>query len=61
MKILIADDHQFFRIGLISVLKTIDFVSSIQEVENGREAVEEMKREIFDIIFMDLNMPVVME
>ena len=58
MKILIADDHQLFRFGLISVLNRFDFISKIQEAENGKEVITEMAREPYDVIFMDINMPV---
>ena len=58
MKILIADDHQLFRIGVKSVLKKMPFVSKIQEAENGRQVIEEIKKENFDVILMDINMPV---
>ena len=58
MNILIADDHQLFRIGLKSVLKELDFVQKIQEVENGKQAVEEVTSQYYEIVLMDINMPV---
>ena len=58
MKIIVADDHQIFRFGLISVLNKFDFISKIHEAENGKEVIEEMTREPYDVIFMDINMPV---
>lgn len=59
MNVLIVDDHQLFRSGLISVLKKFDFVSVIQEVENGKEAIEELKKKNnYEVVFMDINMPV---
>jgi DNA-binding NarL/FixJ family response regulator len=58
MKILIADDHQLFRFGLISALKEFDFITKIQEAENGREVIEEIAKENYDVILMDINMPV---
>ena len=58
MKVLIADDHQLFRFGLISVLNQIEFVDQIQEAENGREAIEKVARDNCDIVLMDINMPV---
>jgi DNA-binding NarL/FixJ family response regulator len=59
MTVLIADDHQLFRFGLRSVLREFDFVSEVHEVENGREAIEEVTKERYDIILMDINMPLV--
>jgi DNA-binding NarL/FixJ family response regulator len=59
MNILIADDHQLFRNGLVSVLKKIDFVSTIHEAVNGKEVIDELNRQNnYDVIFMDINMPV---
>jgi DNA-binding NarL/FixJ family response regulator len=59
MNILIADDHQLFRSGLVSVLKKLDFVSKIREAENGKEVIEQLKKDNnYDIVFMDINMPV---
>jgi len=58
MKILIADDHLLFRLGLASVLKQFDFVSKVQEAENGREVIEEITKESYDVVLMDINMPV---
>jgi len=58
MKILIADDHLLFRLGLASVLKQFDFISKLQEAENGREAFEEITKESYDVVLMDINMPV---
>ena len=58
MKIIIADDHELFRIGLKSVLKKFDFITKIQEAENGKEVIEKMAKENYDVILMDLTMPV---
>lgn len=59
MKVLIVDDHHLFRSGLVSVLKKFDFITSINEENNGKEAIEELKRsKDYDIVFMDINMPV---
>jgi DNA-binding NarL/FixJ family response regulator len=60
MKILTVDDHQLFRIGLVSVLKEFDFVSQIHEAENGREAIEKLVCDNYDIVLMDINMPIMM-
>ncbi|MDH5721388.1 MAG: ATP-binding protein [Spirochaetia bacterium] len=55
-KILIVDDVDGNRTLLKAYLK--DQKLSIIEAENGREAVEKTKKEIPDIILMDLKMPV---
>jgi len=59
MKVIVVDDHQLFRIGLITVLKKFDFISKIQEAGNGKEVIEELKIDSgYDVILMDINMPV---
>lgn len=58
MKLLIADDHQLFRFGLISVLRQCNFISKIEEAENGREAIEKLTYDNYDAVLMDINMPV---
>lgn len=58
MKVLIADDHQLFRLGLSHVLKSFDFISKLHEAGNGREVIDELAKEHYDIVLMDLNMPV---
>lgn len=58
MKIIIADDHLLFRLGLASVLRQFEFISKIQEAENGREVLEKVAKESYDVILMDINMPV---
>jgi DNA-binding NarL/FixJ family response regulator len=57
MKILIADDHQLFRRGLKSLIRKFDFVSKVREAENGREVIETLRTEMYDVIFMDISMP----
>lgn len=54
-KILIAEDHPVNRLLLLTVLQELGF--SIQEVENGREALQMWREWQPDIIFMDMHMP----
>lgn len=60
LKILIADDHKLVRIGIRCTLTVGDngnFVERIDEVVNGKEALERSKIFSYDIILMDINMP----
>jgi len=56
MKILIVDDIFTNRLLLVEVIKSIghDYV----QVENGRDAVEALLSDDFDLILMDIEMPV---
>jgi DNA-binding NarL/FixJ family response regulator len=56
-RILIADDHAFFRKGLHALLKAIPQVEVIGEASDGNEAVELALQLQPDIILMDIHMP----
>ena len=58
IKVIIADDHVIFRKGLRTVLNEISSVKVIAETSNGAEILKFLKTEDADIIFMDINMPV---
>ena len=57
--ILIVDDSQTMRAVLV---KTIDMagieIGNIFEAGNGKEALEVLEKEWIDIVFADINMPV---
>lgn len=59
-KILIADDNHHFTKALSYLLKELyeKDIQYIRSVSNGEEAVDITKKENFDIIFMDADMPV---
>lgn len=60
IKILIADDHKLVRTGIRYTLtsgENANFIERIDEVVNGKEAVERAKIFTYDIILMDINMP----
>lgn len=60
IKILIADDHKLVRTGIKYTLTgsdNVNFIERIDEVVNGKEAVERAKIFTYDIILMDINMP----
>ncbi len=57
IKILIVDDHPFFRQGVRFFLNTIDDFELIGEAENGAQAMEIVAEKDVDVILMDLQMP----
>ena len=57
IKILIADDHSFIRIGLIRILKDKFSHLEITEVDDGEALVSEVMKNRFDIVISDLDMP----
>ncbi len=58
ISILLADDHQIFRDGLKQLLSHFDYVGEINEAANGKECLEMIESKPSDIVFMDIDMPV---
>ena len=57
--LLIVDDSSIIRKSLCKALGMAEFdISNIYEAENGQAALEMLKREWIDLIFLDINMPV---
>jgi len=58
IKIILVDDHEIFRSGLKSLLSSLGNVKIIGEATNGSEFLELVEKLKPDIVFMDINMPV---
>ena len=57
MKLLIADDHPIFRKGLKDILESTFKNLDIIECKNGKEAIDNIKKENPSIAILDINMP----
>lgn len=57
LKILVADDHPIFRIGLCNVIQNGFLNSNLFEADNGIKAWEIIEKEKPDIAVLDINMP----
>jgi DNA-binding NarL/FixJ family response regulator len=57
LKILLADDHQLFREGLVRILDTQPDFSIVGEAADGLEAVVKARQLKPDLIIMDVSMP----
>ncbi|MFC1744187.1 response regulator transcription factor [Candidatus Riflebacteria bacterium] len=57
LNVLIVDDSRFARRKLSSTLKKFG-ISKLQEAENGEIAIEKINEGGFDVVFLDINMPV---
>ncbi|HNU48707.1 MAG TPA: response regulator transcription factor, partial [Bacteroidia bacterium] len=57
LKILIADDHKLFAEGLTYLLKQELSIESIDTVYNGKSAIGKVLNTDYNIIIMDVNMP----
>ncbi len=56
MKILICDDHKIVRDGLRLILQQLEGVTIIEEAGDGNEALLFLKREVFDIVLLDISL-----
>jgi len=57
LRILICDDHALFREGIKATLRREPSIEIAGEVENGRDAVAEVKRLKPNVVLMDIAMP----
>jgi DNA-binding NarL/FixJ family response regulator len=60
IKILIVDDHKMVRDGIRSMLESQEkkYCFLADEAENGEVGVEKAKHELYDIIIMDYQLPI---
>ena len=58
IRVLVVDDHDLFRRGLMEVLDEEPDMAVVGEARNGQEAIEQVDLLSPDVVFMDLNMPV---
>ena len=58
LNVLVTDDHTLFRKGTMMLVDSFDEVASVDEAENGKEALEKIATGKFDVLLMDLEMPV---
>ena len=56
IRVLLAEDNQINRLVATNTLK--NYGMKVTETENGKDALEKLKTEAFDVILMDLQMPV---
>jgi CheY-like chemotaxis protein len=54
-RVLVAEDNPINRLVAVSLLQGLGY--AVETVENGRQAVETVERERYDLVLMDLHMP----
>lgn len=57
-KVLIVDDHALFRKSVNRMLSGFQMVSEIEEAENGEVAIGKFNNIRYDLVFLDIQMPV---
>ncbi len=58
LRLVVVDDHALFRRGLVSLLSEMVEFQVVGEANNGREALDVIKKTNPDIVLLDVNMPV---
>ena len=58
LKILIVDDHEFFRNGLKMVVNRLKYATVVGEASNGKQFIELQKEKQADLVLLDLQMPI---
>lgn len=58
LKVIVADDHRLFRSGIIMVMQELQMISHIAEAENGKEVLQLLESGHYDVVLMDISMPV---
>lgn len=56
-KVVIVDDHEIFRQGLKTMIKGFDNLNVIGSLKDGKQLEDFLKRQVPDIVIMDINMP----
>jgi DNA-binding NarL/FixJ family response regulator len=57
IKVAVVDDQQLFRSGVVSLLKDYEELKVIIEASNGRELMEQLKRQSPHVVLLDIEMP----
>lgn len=55
---LVVDDHPMLRKGIAALIGKMPGIDCCHQAENGLEALEKCRLEPYDIIFLDIGMPV---
>jgi DNA-binding NarL/FixJ family response regulator len=58
IRVLVVDDHQLVRAGLITLLRAADDIEVVGEAADGQQALEAASAGSPDVTLMDLSMPV---
>ncbi len=58
LKLIVVDDHTFFRIGVILTVNRLKYADVIAEASNGCELIDLLSTQKPDLILTDIKMPI---
>ena len=56
-RVMLVDDHELVRQGIAAMLNSASDLQVVGEARSGREALEVARRELPDVVLMDVKMP----
>ncbi|NOZ73497.1 MAG: response regulator transcription factor [Chloroflexi bacterium] len=57
IKVLVVDDHAVVRRGLLQILSEAPDITVAAEAASGREALQALDLEVFDVLVLDISLP----
>ncbi len=57
MQVLVVDDHELVRQGIMHMLRDVEGIEVVGGVGSGEEAVAFIRQQPVDVVLMDINMP----
>jgi two-component system, NarL family, invasion response regulator UvrY len=57
IKVLITDDHPVVRKGIRQILEDDDRIQKVEEAGKGRELLDKLRDEKYDVILLDISLP----
>ena len=57
IRVMLVDDHEVVRLGLVAALETEDHISIVAQAEDGESAVQIATTMQPDVILMDILLP----
>jgi CheY-like chemotaxis protein len=58
LSVLVVDDHPIYCKGITDTLKGLAYIKKLNYRHNGQEALDFLKNNNVDLVFLDLTMPV---
>ena len=57
VNILVVDDHDLMRMGLVRILNDVDGFAVVGEASSGEDAIKRVRNTDVDVVLMDVKMP----